>query len=323
MTAPAAGNKRTTVAVGYDGSEAAQAAVRWAAEYAASGRYRLRVVHAWVWPVFTKKLGPVKGVEGSGLRHAAEVVLAEGVDLARTAVAAAQRRSVQGPAAPTAAAAEPGSGEAPGAAAASAAAESGSGVEGVMEAGLPAPVLRNAARDARLLVVSSRGLGGVLGHVAGSVCLALAGSSPCPLLVIRRPRSPGQPAGPVVVGIDGTSRSPLALAGAARLAGVLGAALQIVHIDQSRGRAREGHGRHGPLHGQELLDHTLEEARHLAPELSVSGVLRVGRAASRELLAAASDAEVLVIGTHNREGGPGNTVTAVLNKARCNVLITR
>ncbi|HSL35791.1 MAG TPA: universal stress protein, partial [Arthrobacter sp.] len=66
MTAPAAGDERTTVAVGYDGSEAAQAAVRWAAEYAAAGGYRLRVVHAWIWPVFTKKLGPVKGVEGSG-----------------------------------------------------------------------------------------------------------------------------------------------------------------------------------------------------------------------------------------------------------------
>ena len=155
MTAPAAGDERTTVAVGYDGSEAAQAAVRWAADYAASGGYRLRVVHAWIWPLVTKKLGPVKGVEGSGLRHA---------------------------------------------------------------------VLRDAARDARLLVVSSRGLGGVLGTL---------------------------------------------------------------------------------------------------PELSISGVLREGHAASKELLAAASDAEVLVIGTHNREGGPGNTVTAVLNKARCNVLITR
>ena len=207
MTAPAAGDERTTVAVGYDGSEAAQAAVRWAADYAASGGYRLRVVHAWIWPLVTKKLGPVKGVEGSGLRHA---------------------------------------------------------------------VLRDAARDARLLVVSSRGLGGVLGHVAGSVCLNLAGSSPCPLMVIRRPRSPGQAA-----------------------------------------------GRHGPLRRRELLDHTLEEARILAPELSISGVLREGHAASKELLAAASDAEVLVIGTHNREGGPGNTVTAVLNKARCNVLITR
>ena len=67
MTAPAAGHQRTTVAVGYDGSEAAQDAVRWAAEYAAAGNYRIRVVHAWVWPMFTKKLGPVRGVEGSGL----------------------------------------------------------------------------------------------------------------------------------------------------------------------------------------------------------------------------------------------------------------
>ena len=97
MTASAAGDERTTVAVGYDGSEAAQAAVRWAAEYAASGGYRLRVVHAWVWPIFTKKLGPVKGVEGSGLRHGAEVVLAEGVELARQAVAEAHRRSPRRP----------------------------------------------------------------------------------------------------------------------------------------------------------------------------------------------------------------------------------
>lgn len=305
MTAPAAGHARTTVAVGYDGSEAAQEAVRWAAEYAAAGHYRLRVVHAWVWPMFTKKLGPVKGVEGSGLRHSAEAILAEGVDLARTALAAAGTPAAEPASEP---ASEPGPGP---------------GVEGVMETGLPAAVLRDAARDARLLVVSSRGIGGVLGQLAGSVCLDLAGSSPCPLMVVRRLRSPGQAAAPVVVGIDGTSRSSAALAGAARLAGVLGTTLQIIHIDQTRGGTREGHGRHGPLHGQELLDHALEETRALAPDLQISGVLREDHAASKELLAAAGDAEVLVIGTHNREGGPGNTVTAILNKARCNVLITR
>jgi nucleotide-binding universal stress UspA family protein len=282
------------------------------------------VVHAWIWPVFTKKLGPVKGVEGSGLRHAAEVVLAEGVELARAAVAAAPGRSAQGTAAvPAPARPDAAAGAAAPASAAEPAAEPVPVVEGVMEAGLPAAVLRDAARDARLLVISSRGLGGVLGHVAGSVCLDLAGSSPCPLMVIRRPRSPGQAAGPVVVGIDGTSRSSAALAGAARLAELLETTLRIVHIDQSRGGARESHGRHGPLHGQELLDHALAEARKLAPGLSISGDLREGHAASKELLAAAADAEVLVIGTHNREGGPGNTVTAVLNKARCNVLITR
>lgn len=328
MTAPAAGHGRTTVAVGYDGSEAAQGAVRWAAEYATLGKYRLRVVHAWVWPLFTHKLGPVRGVEGSGLRHAAEAILAEGVELARTAHAAASK-AAPGPAAPETAAGvtPPSGGTSPATGTAPAGGEpAGSepefAVEGVIEAGLPAPVLRGAAGDAALLVVSSRGLGGLLAHVAGSACLALAGSSPCPLMVIHRTRAPGEAPGPVVVGVDGTSRSSAALAAAARLAAMIGAPLQVVHIDKTRGSARAVHGKH-VLHGQELLDHAVADAKALAPEVPVTGSLREGHAASKELLAAAADAEVLVIGAHNREGGPGNTVTAVLNKARCNVLITR
>src|SRR6478609_8784282 len=82
MPAPAAGSGRAAVAVGYDGSESSQLAVRWAAEYAAAHDLPVRVVHAWVWPMFTKDLGPVKGVAGSGLRHSAETILAEGVGLA-------------------------------------------------------------------------------------------------------------------------------------------------------------------------------------------------------------------------------------------------
>ena len=82
-------HEQGTVAVGYDGSETAQLAVNWAAAYAADAGLSLRVVHAWVWPVFTKNLGPVKGVAGSGLRHSAETILAEGVELARSAAAAA------------------------------------------------------------------------------------------------------------------------------------------------------------------------------------------------------------------------------------------
>ncbi len=280
--------------MGYDGSEASQQAVRWAAEYAATLQAPLRVIHAWVWPVFTKKLGPVKGVEGSGLRHSAETILAEGIELARQAYR------------PHAAGAEP--------------ATDAADVDGVMEAGLPAPVLRDAAGDARLLVVGSRGIGGVLGQLAGSVCLDLAGSSPCPLMVIRRPRSPGRP---VAAGVDATARAPAVLAGAALLAATLGTSLQLIHVDQGRGGDRRDHGRHAPFHGQELLDRALAEARNLDPELAASGTLVQGHAASRELLAAAADADALVIGAHNREGGPGNTVSAVLHKARCNVLITR
>ena len=314
--APAPGQGHGTVAVGYDGSEAAQQAVRWAAEYAATVQSPLRVVHAWVWPVFTKNLGPVKGVEGSGLRHSAETILAEGVELARLAYRPFSEVVPGGPAGFSSTA--PADGDRADGDRAGGGTQAD--VDGVMEAGLPAQVLRSAARDARLLVIGSRGIGGLLGQLAGSVCLDLAGSSPCPLIVIRRPHRPGMP---VVVGLDGTSRSPAALAGAVLLATRLQTDLQLVHIDQSRGAAHDEHGRHTPLHGQEVLDQGLADARQLAPQLEVSGTLIHGRAASKELLAAAADADVLVIGTHNREGGPGNTVSAVMHKARCNVLITR
>ena len=257
-----------------------------------------------VWPVFTKNLGPVKGVSGSGLRHSAEVILAEGLELARAAAieaAGAAPLGVRG-AGPEK---EP--------------EHAVPAVDGIMEAGLPAPVLRDAARDARLLVVGSRGLGAVLGQVAGSVCIDLAGSAPCPVMIIRRPR---RRAHPVVVGVDASPRSPATVAEAVRLAKVLGAPLLLVHVEPLRGGAREEHGRHAMLQGQELLDRAIDEARGLAPGLEVSGVLREGHGA-RELLDAADDADVLVLGTHNPAAGAGNTVSAVLHKARCNVLVTR
>jgi nucleotide-binding universal stress UspA family protein len=140
------------------------------------------------------------------------------------------------------------------------------------------------------------------------------------LMVIRRPRNLGAP---VMVGVDASARGLATLPHAIRLAVALGTSLQLLHVDQTRAGGREEHGRHAPLHGQELLDHALGEVRKLAPGLSVSGTLREGRSAATELLAAASEADVLVLGAHSREGGPGNTVSAVLHKAPCNVLVTR
>ncbi len=329
MSAPA-GHQGGIVAVGYGGSEAAQLAVRWAAEYAAATGLNLRVVHAWVWPVFTKKLGPVKGVAGSGLRHSAEAILAEGVELARAAILDAAG-SARGAAPPVAALQEtpqetlqetpreapPDAIEAgpPGVEPGLSDHEperAGPTVDGVIKAGLPGPVLREAARDAKLLVLGSRGLGAVLDQVAGSVCLDLAGSAACSVMVIRRPRSPGRP---VVVGVDASPRSPATIAGAVRLAEVLGSPLHLVHVGE--------HGRHAGPHGQELLDRAVDEARRLAAGMEIKGVLREGHGAARELLAVAADSDVLVLGTHNPAAGAGNTVAAVLHKAHCNVLVIR
>lgn len=279
----AAGPPPPALAVGYDDSDSSRLAVRWAADHAAARGMPLRVVHAWVWPVFTKNLGPVKGVAGSGLRHSAEGILADGLVVARETAP-------------------------------------GLSVEGVMEAGLPAQVLRQAAAGAGLLVVGSRGLGGMLGHLAGSVCLELAGSAPCPLMVVRRPHSPGRP---VAVGIDAATGSGAVLADAARFAAAVGSGLQVVHVAPDRGGDRVDRGRHVPLHGADLLEHAVAEAGRFVPGLSVSGTLTKGHSAAKELVEAAADADVLVLGRHERDGGVGNTVSAVLHKAPCNVMITR
>ncbi len=315
-----AGQDGGVVAVGYDGSESAKLALRWAAGYAAERQLKLLVVHAWVWPVFTRSLGPVKGIAGSGLRHAAEAVLAEGVELA--CAAAAEARAEAGGVADGEARAEAGG----------AVGMDGAGVEGLMAAGLPAPVLREAARDAQLLVVGSRGMGAVLGSLAGSTCADLASSALCPVMVIRRPSIPD---GTIVAGVDGGNgvgdgidgvgagtRNAAALADAVRLAVALGVPLRLVHVSSKWTGTREQRGRHALLHGQALLDHAIDEARRSAPGLQVDGFLTDGQAA-KELLSAASDADVLVLGIHTPGSGPGNTVSAVLHKADCNVLITR
>ncbi|WDF31858.1 universal stress protein [Arthrobacter agilis] len=60
------------VIVAYDGSEGSQQAVLWAVRHAAKALRQLVVVHCWVWPFFTKELGPIPEVQDSGLRRAAE-----------------------------------------------------------------------------------------------------------------------------------------------------------------------------------------------------------------------------------------------------------
>jgi nucleotide-binding universal stress UspA family protein len=55
--------------------------------------------------------------------------------------------------------------------------------------GLPARALLDAAHDADLLVVGSRGLGGFSGLVLGSVGSYCAHHAPCPVVVVRRAAS--------------------------------------------------------------------------------------------------------------------------------------
>jgi nucleotide-binding universal stress UspA family protein len=54
-----------------------------------------------------------------------------------------------------------------------------------VQRGHPAEVLLEAAKDADLLVVGSRGRGGFSGMLLGSVSTQLAHHASCPILIVR------------------------------------------------------------------------------------------------------------------------------------------
>ncbi len=269
-----------TVAIGYDGSDPSKLALHWAAEYAAASGAALRIVHAWIWPLFTQDLGPVKGVEGSGLRHAAEMILSEGAGLAREIAPDLE-------------------------------------IHPRMIAGLPPEVLRREAIDADLLVVGNRGLEGFLGKLLGSVSAELAGSCPCPIVVVRARRSEGKP---VVACVDGRLRSSKVLEQSVQMARALQGKLRIVHVDPPKPLR----GRHVPskFHGADVLRNAMLTVREFDPDLAATEDLISDESVADALVEAGEEAELLVLGAHGREGHPGTAAT-VLTRAPCNVMIAR
>ncbi|MBX7267837.1 universal stress protein [Micromonospora sp. Llam7] len=178
------------VVVGVDGSEISLHAVRTAAREAAYRHRPLRVVHAFIWPMMKVPLGPAPGAptEG-GLRNQAERCVAEAVTEA-------------GKVAP----------EVP--------------VTGAVVDGAATVVLLAEARDAALIVLGNRGLGGFAGLLLGSVAVQVSAHADSPVLVVR---DESRADGPVVVGVDGSELSREAVGFAFEEAAWRGSELVAVH----------------------------------------------------------------------------------------------
>ena len=71
---------------------------------------------------------------------------------------------------------------------------------------LPARALLEAAAGADLLVMGARGVGGFRGLLVGSVSLRCLNDTTVPLVLVHEGH-PGDPEGPVVVGVDGSENS--------------------------------------------------------------------------------------------------------------------
>jgi nucleotide-binding universal stress UspA family protein len=140
-----------TVIVGHDGSATADLALAWALDYATHCAARLRVIRGWTMSTAPRPASMTRGYVPP---------LEEFEDAVRQRLRADIDPVV---------------------------AERGAGVEVDCEAvrGAPANGLIDASRDAELLVVGARGVGGFRGLALGSVSEQCVRHAACPVVVIR------------------------------------------------------------------------------------------------------------------------------------------
>ncbi|MBO4208767.1 universal stress protein [Micromonospora echinofusca] len=287
-------NTGAPVVVGVDGSTTALDAVRLAAREAALRQRPLKVVHAFIWPLMNVPLGPSAfGPPEGGLRNQAERIVAEAVAEAEKAVP-------------------------------------GLTVTGEVVDGASTPVLLAAARDAALTVLGNRGLGGFGGLLLGSTSTQVAEYADGPVLVVRGEERTD---GPVVVGVDGSELSELAVAFAAEEAARRQTRLVAVHAWLNP--APVGPGDVLPLvYDVDAL--RSEEERVLAeavaglaeryPQLTVEQRLVRG-APKRVLVQESAEAQLVVVGARGHGGLAGmllgSVSHAVLHQAHCPVVVVR
>lgn len=290
MAAAARGPVRTVVA-GVDGSEGSLRAVRWAAAEAARRDAPLLLVYATsIASLYVApSAAPLFGDVEAKIDQEAERVLAE----ARAAAEAAGAGDVRTHA----------------------------------DENAPALALRDASRNARLLVLGAAGRGR-LGTALGSVTLTVASHAECPVVVVRGEDRDG----PVVVGVDGGPLSGTALAHAFDEAAVRGSGLSAVHVwnDSDVGRAHLAH--YFELEPWERTRDVEERAlaERLAgwseryPDVPVERRVEQDDPAA-SLVAASAGAALVVVATRGRGGFAGlllgSTGLALAQNADCPVLL--
>lgn len=217
--------------------------------------------------------------------------------------------------------------------AAAGAQEPAASVTGEVREGPPIEVLLDAARDARLLVVATRGTGALGELVVGSTGTALAGQAACPVVVVPSAKEPGTVAetGPVVAGVDGSAHGQAALRLALEEASLHGRSVVVVHawhavpggLSASAAAQRRRFRADGVSH-ELLVSETLAGEGQRYPEVAVTAQVRQDHPV-RALLDASRHASLLVVGARGTGGYPGlalgSVALAVLHHATCPVCV--
>jgi nucleotide-binding universal stress UspA family protein len=201
-------------------------------------------------------------------------------------------------------------------------------------AGDTVEILEFESRSAALTVVGDRGLSGFAGLLLGSTAVHLAAHGHGPLLVVRGRRDP---AGPVLLAVDGSDSGRAAVDFAFAEAALRGAPLVALHVWNTWSeRAYEGPG--DPLTAvvadaerlreaeQEVLDQALARRTAAYPQVAVER--RLVRSRIRPALIDASrEAQLVVVGARGRGGFTGlllgSVSQALLHHADCPVAVVR
>jgi nucleotide-binding universal stress UspA family protein len=194
----------SSVVVGVDASANARLAGRWAAAIAEATEARLQVVRSWEYPAATGlPTGPASLPRGDKMQAAVTREVEELIDDERLTVPHGVTASVsRGPAA-------------------------------------QALVAASRRTGVFLLVVGSRGLGGLDGMVLGSVGRACVEHAPVPVLVVPRGApSPSLEGGRILLGYDGSDGAQAALEWAVALATRVHASVVAVRGITTREAAR-------------------------------------------------------------------------------------
>lgn len=272
--------------VGVDGSDCSLQAVDWAADEAARHDVPLRLVYASMWERYES------GVPGIGEERPSERVLAEHIVASAADRAARRAPDVK--------------------------------VTTDILPEDPADALLREGNNACLVVTGSRGRGELKGLLLGSVGLAVAGRSYCPVVVVR-----GDPAGlagtheRILLGAGGPASGGAAARFAFREAAVRGCPVEVVRawrrpaVDAP---AQEG----GEPQASALLDELLRGPAADYPDVRVRIVTAEGPA-HRILVHRSAAADLVVLGARRRHGHRGlqlgRVVHAVLHQADCPVAV--